>query len=104
MKRSQKRTVIQFIHSNRNRRTDMFSKKSVLKNFAKFQGSSFVRISLFDEVVDLRPTTLFKKKTNSDMGVHLIILLNFQKQIILQNISGGCLNKMLNDTLKAFIR
>ena len=62
LKRSQKRTVIQFIHSNRNRRTDMFSKKSVLKNFAKFQGSSFVRISFFDEVVDLRPTTLFKKK------------------------------------------
>ena len=102
MKRSQKRTVIQFIHSNRNRRTDMFSKKSVLKNFAKFQGSSFVRISFFDEVVDLRPTTLLKK--DSDMGVHLIILLNFQKQLILQNISGDCLNKMLNDTLNTFIR
>ena len=47
---------------DRNSREDVFCKKSVLKNFAKFTGKH-VRLSLFfNKVASLLPATLLKKR------------------------------------------
>ena len=40
----------------------MFSKKGVLRNFAKFTGKHLCHSLFFDKVVGLRPATLLKKR------------------------------------------
>ena len=47
----------------RNIRPDMFCKKGVLKNVTKFTGKHLYRSLVFNKFADLRPATLFKKWT-----------------------------------------
>ena len=46
----------------RSSRPDVFCKKGVLKNFAKFTGKNLCQSLFFNKVADLRPTTLLKKR------------------------------------------
>ena len=41
---------------------EVFYKKDVLRNFAKFTGKHLCRTLFFTKVAGLRPTTLFKKR------------------------------------------
>ena len=45
----------------RNNRPEVFCKKGVLRNFAKFTGKHLCQSLFFDKVAGLRPGTLFKK-------------------------------------------
>ena len=47
---------------DRSSRPDMFCKKGVLKNFAKFTAIHLCQSLFFNKVADLRPTTLLKKR------------------------------------------
>ena len=46
----------------RSNRPDVFCKKGVLRNFAKFRGKHLGRNLFFNKVAGLRPATLFKKR------------------------------------------
>ena len=46
----------------RSNRPDVFGKKGVLRNFAKFSGKHLCQSLVFNKFVGLRPTTLFKKR------------------------------------------
>ena len=46
----------------RSSRLEVFCKKSVLKNFAKFSGKHLSQILFFNEVAGLKPTILLKKR------------------------------------------
>ena len=46
----------------RSSRLEVFCKKGVLKNFAKFTGKHLCHSLFFHKVVGLRPTTLLKKR------------------------------------------
>ena len=74
----------------RSSRPEVFSKKSVLRNFIKFTGKHQCQSLLFNKVTGLRPATLFKKR-NSGTGVFLWIVGNFWEHLLLQNTSVGCL-------------
>ena len=52
----------------------MFCKKDVLKNFLKFTGKHLCQSLFFNEVADLRPATLLKKRL-----WHSFFTLNFVK-------------------------
>ena len=53
----------------RNSRLEVFCKKVVLKNFAKFAGKHLWQGLFFNKVAGLRPETLFKKRLGT--GVFL---------------------------------
>ena len=55
--------------ASRSSRVEVFCKKGVLKNFAKFTGKQPVPESLFNKVAGLRPGALLKR--DSDTGVFL---------------------------------
>ena len=46
----------------RGSRPEVFCKKGVLKNFAKFTGKYLCHSLVFNKVAGLRPVTLFKKR------------------------------------------
>ena len=46
----------------RSSRPEVFCKKIVLRNFAKFTGKHLCQSLFFNKVADLRPATLFKKR------------------------------------------
>ena len=46
----------------RSSRPEMYCKKGVLRNFAKFTGKHLCQSLFFDKVADLRPATLLKKR------------------------------------------
>ena len=46
----------------RNSCLEVFCKKGLLKNFAKFTGKHLCQNLFFNKVADLRPATLFKKR------------------------------------------
>ena len=48
---------------NRSTRPDVFCKKRVLRNFAKFTGKHLCQSLFFNKVAGLRPATLLKKET-----------------------------------------
>ena len=48
--------------SHRSSRPDVFCKKGVLRNFAKFTGKHLCQSLFFNKVAGLRPPTLFKKR------------------------------------------
>ena len=50
-----------FLSNYRSSRPEVFYKKDVLRNFAKFTGKHLCRTLFFNKVAGLRPTTLFKK-------------------------------------------
>ena len=68
--------VLQYIKI-RSSRPEVFCKKGVLRNFAKFTGKHLCQSLFINKVVGLRPATLIKK--DSGTGVFLLILGNFQK-------------------------
>ena len=47
----------------RSSRPEVFCKKGVLRNFAKFLGKLLYQSLFFNKVADLRPATLIKKET-----------------------------------------
>ena len=69
-------------------RQEVFCKKGILRNFAKFPGKHLCQSLFFNKVAGLRPATLFKR--DSGTGVFLSTLRNFYDHLFLQNTSGGC--------------
>ena len=53
----------------RSSRPEVFCKKGVLRNFAKFTGKQLCQTLFFDKVASLRPETLLKR--DSGTGVFL---------------------------------
>ena len=74
--------------THRSSRLEVFCKKGVLRNSAKFTGEHLCQSLFFNNVAGLRPTTLLKKRL---WCVFLWILWNFYEHLFLQNNSGGCL-------------
>ena len=73
---------------HRSRLPEVFCKKGVLKNFAKFTGKQLRHSLFFNKVAGLRPATLLRKRL-----WHSCFPLNFAKFLrtpFLQNTSGGC--------------
>ena len=52
----------------RSSRLEVFCKKSVLKNFAKFSGKHLSQILFFNEVAGLKPAILLKKRLTRDLS------------------------------------
>ena len=69
-------------------RQEVFCKKGILRNFAKFPGKHLCQSLFFNKVAGLRPATLLKR--DSGTGVFLSTLRNFYDHLFLQNTSGGC--------------
>ena len=69
-------------------RQEVFCKKGILRNFAKFPGKHLCQSLFFNKVAGLRPATLLKR--DSGTGVFLSTLRNFHDHLFLQNTSGGC--------------
>ena len=72
---------------------EVFCRKDVLRNFAKFTGKNLCQNLFFNKVASLSPATLLKKRL-----WHRCFPVNFAKllkRLFLQNTSGGCfwLNK-----------
>ena len=75
----------------RNSRLEVFCKKGVLRNFAKFTGKHLCQSLFFNKVACLRPTFLLKKRL-----WHRCFHVNFaklQEHVFLQNTTGGCFCK-----------
>ena len=51
-----------FLVNFRSSRPEVFSKKGVLKNFAKFTEKHLFQGLFFNKIADLRPATLLKKR------------------------------------------
>ena len=66
-----------FVWINRSSGLEVFCKKSVLKNFAKFTGILLCQRLFFDKLAGLGPSTLFKKY--SDTGFFLWLLWNSEE-------------------------
>ena len=58
----------------RNSRPEVYCRKGVLRNFAKFTGKHMCQIIFFSEAAGLRPATLFKKRL-----WHRCLSVNFAK-------------------------
>ena len=72
----------------RSSRLEVFCKKGVLRNFAKFTGKHLCQSLFFNKVACLRPATLLKMRL-----WHRCFLVNFAKFLrtsFLQNISSSC--------------
>ena len=73
---------------------ELFSKKGVLRNFAKFIGKHLWQSLFFNKVAGLKSATLLKKKS----FWHRCFPVNFAKFLrtaVLQDTSGGCFWKLL---------
>ena len=68
--------------------TDVFCKKGVLRNFAKFTWKHLCWSLFFNKLAGLRPESLLKR--DSDTGVFRWILWNFLRTPFLQNLCSGC--------------
>ena len=51
--------------NDRSSRPEVFCKKGVLRNFAKFTGKHLCQSLFFNKVADLRPATLLKKDSGN---------------------------------------
>ena len=72
----------------RSSRPEVFCKKGVLRNFAKFTEKHRYQSFFFNKVGGLRPATLLKKRLWH--RCFLWILRNFEEHLFLQNTSAGC--------------
>ena len=75
----------------RSSRPEVFRKKGVLRNFAKFTGKHLRQSLFFNKVARLRLATLLKKRL-----WHRYFPVNFMeflKTIFSKNNSGGCISK-----------
>ena len=67
---------------------ELFCKRCVLKNFAKFTGKHLCQSLFFNKVAGLRPATLLKKRLwHSCFPVNFV---KFLRTPFLQNTSDGC--------------
>ena len=74
--------------NDRNSRPEVFCKKVVLRNFAKFTGKHLCQSLFFNKVAGLKSPTLLKKRL-----WHRCFPVNFAKFLrtpFLQNTSDGC--------------
>ena len=74
----------------RSSRQDVFCKKSVLRNFAKFTGKHLCQSLFFNKVTGLRPSTLLKKRLWHRCFPDNFYR-NFWKHLLLYNTSGRLL-------------
>ena len=72
----------------RSSRPEVFCKKDVLRNFAKFTGKHLCQSLFFNKVAGLRPATLLKKRLWQ--RCFPMNFLRFLRTPLLQNTSGGC--------------
>ena len=78
-----------FFEGYRSSYPEVFCKKVFLKNFAKFTGNTCARVTFLIKL-QLQFSTLLKKKL-----WHRWILRNFKEHILLQNVSGCCLWRVI---------
>ena len=77
--------IVDFVKSSR---PEVFCKKGIHRNSAKFTGKHLCQSLFFNKVAGLRPATLSKKRL-----WHRCFPVNFAKFLrtpFLQNTSGGC--------------
>ena len=67
---------------------EVFCKKEVLENFAKFKGKHLCQSLFFNKVAGLRPATLFKKRPWR--RCFPLNIANFLRNLLLQNTYSGC--------------
>ena len=82
------RGVFRTLLNVRSSRLEVFCKKDVLRNFAKFTGKHLRQSLSFNKVAGLRPATLLKKRLR-----HRCYPVDFPKFLrtpSLQNTPGGC--------------
>ena len=76
---------------NRGSPPEVFFKKGILRNFAKFTEKLLCQRLFFNKVTSLRPATLLKKESLAQ--VFSCEFCDISKNIFsLQNTSGGCFN------------
>ena len=72
----------------RSGRLEVFCKKDVLRNFAKFTGKHLRQSLSFNKVAGLRPATLLKKRLR--LRYLPVDFPKFLRTLSLQNTPGGC--------------
>ena len=75
----------------RSSRPEVFSKKGVPRNFAKFAGKHLCQSLFFNIVAGLRPATLLKKEALAQ--AFPVSFVKFQRTLFLQNTSERLLPK-----------
>ena len=58
----EKKCLVDLTLREKSRRSEVFSKKVVLRNFVKFTGKHLCQFLFLNKVVDMRPATLLKKR------------------------------------------
>ena len=58
----EKKCLVDLTLREKSTRSEVFSKKVVLRNFAKFTGKHLCQLLFFNKVVGMRPATLLKKR------------------------------------------
>ena len=59
---ARKKCLVDLTLREKSSRSEVFSKKVVLRNFAKFTGKHLCQLLFFNKVVGMRPATLLKKR------------------------------------------
>ena len=77
-------------------RPEVYCKKGVFRNFAKFTGKQLRQSLFFNNVVDLRPAALLKKEALAQ--VFPCEFCEMSKNPFLQNTSSGSLSVQVCDT------
>ena len=73
---------------------EVFSKKGVLKNVAKFTGKHLFQSLFSNNVASLRPATLLKMRFWH--RCFLVTFARFVRTVFLKNTSGGCFCTLTN--------
>ena len=97
-KNSQSENRILRIINCRSSHPEMFCKKGVLRNFAKFTGKHVCQNLFFKKVAGLSPAGLLQKRPwHRSFPVNLT---KFLRTPFLQKSSGGCFCNWLNNLMK----
>ena len=88
MLKIRKRILIRGVITFRSSRPEVFCKKDVLRNFAKFTGKYLCQGLFFNKFAYWGPQLYWT--IDFGTGVSLWILCNFQEHFFLQNTSAGC--------------
>ena len=95
-------TMITSMTNSRSSCPEVFCKKGVLTNFAKFTGKHLCQRLFFNKVAGLRPSTLLKKRLWH--RCFPVNLAKFLRTPFSQNTSGGCFcNSFLLSLLNAYL-
>ena len=84
------RGVFRTLLNVRSSRLEVFRKKDVLRNFAKFTGKQLRQSLSFNKVAGLRPATLLKKRKRLRHRCFPVDFPKFLRTPSLQNTPGGC--------------